>query len=82
MQWISVKDKLPSHLEKVIFYVEERNEYYCGFFQKFLENGRIGSPKAENIFFENLDNWWFEGENITHWMPLPEPPKPDQPIQD
>jgi hypothetical protein len=72
-EWISVKDRFPSHQQKVVFYVKGRNECFCGFFEKYTEHSRILKDK-ENIFFENLDTWWFEDEEITHWMPLPEMP--------
>lgn len=74
MEWISVKQKLPIHHQKIIFYVKDRDECFCGFFEITPENRRISSDK-KNIFYENLDNWWFEDEEITRWMPLPEPPK-------
>ena len=73
MEWISVKDRFPEHNQKVIFYVKNREECFCGFFNKISENRRL-SKQNKNIFYENLDNWCFEDEDITHWMSLPETP--------
>ena len=63
-KWISVKDQMPKDEQKVLFFVRDRENMYAG--QFFSERQR---------FEENLDGWWFDEENITHWMPLPEPPK-------
>lgn len=70
MEWIECKNKLPDHHQKVIFYVKNRGECFCGFFETISH-----SKNKKNIFYENLDNWWFEDEEITYWMPLPHKPK-------
>ena len=62
-EWISVKDKLPEEFENVIAF------------------NRRGRGKACD-----MDICWWNGysfdrcgkrpySNVTHWMPLPEPPK-------
>lgn len=63
-KWISVKDRLPEPDTKVLVY--GRNEYgvYCitchySAHRKWLYHNRTTA----------------EGKTITHWMPLPEPPK-------
>lgn len=66
--WISVKNKLPEKEQKVLFYVKERDEIFAGCFSLRFENNQFE-------FVENLDGWNFFEETITHWMPLPEPPK-------
>jgi len=76
-EWINVKDKYPDHNQKVIFFVKDRQQCFCGIFEKFPEH-RIISSTITNIFFENLDDWWFEDETITHWMPLPLPTKDEK----
>ena len=70
MEWISVKDKLPPHGDELVLIVV---------------NG-----KGKNLTFRNAveianytskDGWILETfpelENmqVTHWMPLPEPPQ-------
>lgn len=66
MTWINVKDRLPREDEKVLFYLPERVEIFAGSYQQKFGKG---------VFAENMDGWWFEDEEITHWMPLPTPPE-------
>ena len=60
--WISVEDKLPHLGQTVIVY----REYAWG--EVKVEQG-----------CRDLDGWWrvygTRTKRITHWMPLPEPPK-------
>ena len=68
-KWISVKDRLP----------EKDGEYLVRFADKGLSNVEYESK------FESFGYWlsimwdeyadWFPYVGITHWMPLPEPPK-------
>ena len=64
-QWISVKDRLPEKEQKVlVFYkaIEEKNR---------IHNDVI----ATNWRKSNGDFIPFGGYEITHWMPLPNPPR-------
>jgi hypothetical protein len=59
-KWISVKDRLP----------EEEKEVLC-----YLGNA-LG--KGIVVAFRRHGDWYFDGwkcPTVTHWMPLPEPPK-------
>lgn len=61
-EWISVKDRLP----------EEEKEVLC-----YLGNA-LG--KGLIVAFRRHGDWYFDGwkcPTVTHWMPLPEPPKED-----
>ena len=58
-QWISVEDKLPDELQSVLSFAS-----YDGVFQS---NYRAGNFKKTLVVWEHL--------NVTHWMPLPSPPK-------
>ena len=63
MEWISVKDKMPETDE--FHFV---NCLVCRFSKSVFEarwNPRVND--WQQLSFEKLDN-------ITHWMPLPEPP--------
>jgi hypothetical protein len=64
MKWIRVEDKLPELQTFVIGYVV--NLY-----------GR-GKNYVSEVYFSGHQKWLIE-ENyecvVTHWMPLPEPPK-------
>ena len=60
-EWISVEERLPDTTEKILV--------YCS-------NGEI--LPAKYIRVQGLEFWFEETyscHNITHWMPLPEPPK-------
>ena len=64
MNWISVKDRLP--------------ESALGNYIACLENEAV----MELAFSDINERWWSlsagdvpEENKVTHWMPLPEPPK-------
>lgn len=69
-EWISVKERLPSDERSVLA--------YYGF-------GRDGVPDSDMMFMGTLSYFCFDpephwqhaghGVAVTHWMPLPEPPK-------
>lgn len=70
-EWISVKDRLPDNDDFVLAIV----------------SGKTGSIKLDNAYelaqFSMDEGWilemWPEWEDpkVSHWMPLPEPPKED-----
>ena len=60
MKWISVKDALPEDTREVLFLWSNR----------WFEVGYYDG----NDWYE----WWYDGNicsDVTHWMPLPDPPK-------
>lgn len=69
MKWIAVGERLPKSKRRVLIWVKQ-------YFDKriIIESNR---------FFWNLGKWSWQREEgrsyapelITHWMPLPEPPK-------
>lgn len=62
--WISVKEKLPERDERVLFwYVNPNNPKESGY-----DIGRFRLDGFSGIFT-------YKAEAVTHWMPLPEPPK-------
>ena len=63
-KWISVKDRLPEK-EKEILIVSD-NEVKIGIWS----NDCFG----EKFFTTNFEQY-LNADNVTHWMPLPEPPK-------
>jgi len=74
MEWISVKDRLPEHKQDVLLYAFEaiENVYYTV----------VGYPDFDcnkweiDGYLDTVSNYSIEGdERITHWMPLPKPPK-------
>lgn len=65
-RWIGVKERLPKDGQKVI--AAFRNEEGMIVDQTRYSNGEFD--------FANWAYVW--DENITHWMPLPQPPKEEQ----
>lgn len=76
MNWISVKDELPKHGVEVLIY------YSTEILQAYLWNDLW---KGSCIVTDNMNDGYVNDRNIcklgspfdfvTHWMPLPEPPK-------
>lgn len=69
-EWISVKDRLPDDDELVLVYTKDNVMSVC--------------PLVIANAFANLknlkvweDNNGYYVSDVTHWMPLPEPPKED-----
>ena len=67
MDWIKIEDKIPDEGQKVIYYFEHTG-ISIGKFTKDKDN--IGFPFG-NIFYGKSG---FLTDDVTHWMPLPEPP--------
>ncbi len=67
MEWISVKDRLPE--EDIVL-------TYDGFTIR----------SAEILYEDENEIVWLDGgvcfSNVTHWMPLPEPPKQQEKLGD
>lgn len=62
-EWISVKDRLPENDERVLVCLNNVASAMC--------NGKIDTDRF-------LKNGWVRwNKYVTHWMPLPEPPKED-----
>lgn len=63
--WISVKDRLP----------EEPGRYLCWFGKNTFAVGASIVPYIPDLHWfaslESLERY----ENVTHWMPMPEPPR-------
>lgn len=71
-KWISVKDRFPEKVDQYIIFKNKQKpivtiEWYCAF--------NIYSGKKEDKELKFIYSNYFEDKNVTHWMPLPEPPK-------
>jgi hypothetical protein len=64
MEWISVKDKLPDQWLLVLVYTEHGG-VEVDRYDMTLSDGTI-------LFYGTREEY---RSNVTHWMPLPEPPK-------
>lgn len=65
--WISVKDRLPEEGGRYWCYVKEINDLGISYYQW-------------NCSYHEIEKMWAEDKSnivpfVTHWMPLPEPPK-------
>jgi hypothetical protein len=69
-EWISVKEKLPSDDQYVLVamttgYVTQACIYH--------------SATQGDVFCDTDGETWIPLQDVSHWMPLPEPPKGEQP---
>ena len=69
MKWISVQDRLPEPNCVVLAYGE--GEIGLAAIQK-LQSAFAG---GDTIWIDVCGAWGDLRQDITHWMPLPEPPK-------
>lgn len=68
-EWLSVKDRLPENQQICTLYSDGT---HLTFF-KFHEKGHSGN---DFHYFSDMNNKGPIGvDEITHWMPLPQPPK-------
>ncbi len=76
--WISITERMPENCGMPLLLVGIN-----GYDQKRVFQGFTGYKESGNLIFHsntrdiNIDNW-----DITHWMPLPEPPEEEKPTED
>ena len=76
LEWISVEDRLP--IEEAKAHEQEWPGEYCEFLV-MIEKGSLPTT----LYYDLEENEWFrintalerETYEVTHWMPLPLPPK-------
>ena len=72
-EWISVKDRLPESKEKILVYGGRTEIWFNGVKQPM--------PSIHTGYMRGLGEGWFTWDrhdyisDVTHWMPLPQPPK-------
>ena len=65
-EWISAKDRLPKIDQKVLVYdAGDETEIHVYHLREDLDG----------LYWDDEGGWAVDFENVTHWMPLPEPPK-------
>jgi hypothetical protein len=82
-EWIPVTERLPEDDERLEFYDDGRLRgttvlAYTEYGRTVPKNRLIIRPTGDEYFDQFVtDGWeWSKGtENVTHWMPLPKPPK-------
>jgi hypothetical protein len=68
--WISVKDKSPEINQRVLLATNEKRS---------IVTGHRLSPAGKNEPWFHTDlGLWCGTETVTHWQPLPEPPKEEE----
>ena len=65
--WISVKDRLPGCDDGVVLAIAEYDDGWC----------TVLAWRNEKTGWDTDDPLFEDGMEVTHWMPLPEPPKED-----
>ena len=65
MEWISVKDRMPSMKDIVLVYDTFFEGVSIGYISEFLGERTVWI----------IDYGESVSDTVTHWMPLPEPPK-------
>lgn len=76
MEWISVKDRLPENDDEVLIYIVK--DIVQAYFLRGYWHGSIMVTDNMNDGYVSDRRIVKEGSSfdfVTHWMPLPEPPK-------
>lgn len=60
-KWISVKERLPENNQQALCVMTDGS--FCVFTWNYID------------WMWNDGDEWYREEDVTHWMPLPEPPK-------
>ena len=86
--WISVKDRLPTNYQNVLFITTEDKQVYPGYFvaaparneeSNFLGVFRIGyySKKTLDLLTTTYNVWANNQADVSHWQPFPQAPMDD-----
>jgi Protein of unknown function (DUF551) len=71
MKWISVKDRLPKEsLEDFILFTDGKVVLFGSYFD--------GNSYEDECLWKPAIGWIHKNADITHWMPLPEPPEEEK----
>ena len=73
-EWISVKDRLPEHNQRVLIFAEGKED-----FSTIIQISQISNvglfPSTPKWDWIAPFQYFFTNYEITHWMPLPSPPE-------
>jgi len=74
MEWISVKDSHPKEGEPILFFYTPSKYIISGYLveDEVCEEGHF--HHMEVYYLNMLEDRDFHFEDVSHWMPLPEPP--------
>lgn len=68
--WISVDERLPDPGLPILIFTR-KNRYYVGYYYKAVVDTTYTGFYADSV-----------KRDVTHWMPMPEPPITDKPTQE
>ena len=72
MKWISVKERLPEYQERVLVHEEVKPEWEnLSVTIGYLNTTTKGKSFETNEWYSDNN---YQSIDVTHWMPLPEPP--------
>jgi hypothetical protein len=70
MKWIKCSEKMPDIDEKIVFFINTKKYCFTGIEMGFLDK----SIESDELIFRSCE-YRFNSEEVTHWMPVPEPPR-------
>ena len=68
-RWIPVEERLPENGVRVLAFNMRAKNKYIGIWTREKDPG-----DGNDCWFDSA-GWWYAFDEITHWMPLPEPPE-------
>ena len=68
-RWIPVEERRPEYNARVLTFDMRAKNKYIGIWT------REKDPDDGNDCWFDSAGWWYAFDEITHWMPLPEPPE-------
>lgn len=78
-EWISVKDRLPKEGGKYLCYIPDGKGYQeiLGFAWNLeaVDEFDFYHQNYAGFYGYDSEDGYFEYSDVSHWMPLPEPPK-------
>ena len=79
-KWIDVNDRLPEDVYgrdreqiTVLVYTKAKKVSQCSRCAEYEWDRR--EPLEKDVWYRTGEFYWNKGKNVTHWMPLPEPPQ-------
>lgn len=81
-EWISVKDRMPNDRQKVLVF-QNKTEYRITYIDICRYSKNLSDVDAfdfagilhDGFYSYDPEYGYYEVCGVTHWMPLPEPPK-------
>lgn len=68
-RWIPVEERLPEYGVRVLATDMYEGDDYTGIWTR-----EEYEDEADGCWYDD-HGWWHASDDVTHWMPLPEPPK-------